>query len=435
MRSHLKFGLLRNLTGLLLFTLCGACASSVDLANQGFAELARGKISAAEKKFGKSISKDPTNSRATYGLCVVRREQKEALKAIDFCKRALELSPKDGEVHFTLGEIHAQQLDYTSAVAETRRAYDLLKGDNSRAIYNLARFLTVKGESSAAINWLFLFYDRPGVMAAYQARSLRESDFFNLRNDERFLRWLSGIRRLKLSILAANAGYHDIFHNASDGYVSVSYGGKLLLYTDVIEDDPTPEWSNNYVIFDYRLGEKVQLSLIDHDISEDDYLGGFQMWDLKPGTAWYQNLFKVRIEDSLNTVDSTGYRRPQNITPLQILVAAGIAYAYIKSKDDLRAAPSVSPSYHPSSGTIAAKLLSCAAQQGVSSVVGNPAAAGAIAEALAAGLEDRRYSLGNAAKGAVVGYVGDELRRSGHQDLAATVGAGELLFCALNALR
>lgn len=177
MRSLLKFGLLRNLTGLLLMAVCGACASSGDLANQGFAKLAQGKVSAAEKKFGKSIIKDPANSRATYGLCVVRREQKEILEAISFCKKALELSPKDGEVHFTLGEIHAQQLDYASAIVETRKAYDLLKGDNSKAAYNLARFLTVNGESSAAIDWLFLFYDSPRVLATYQARALREADF------------------------------------------------------------------------------------------------------------------------------------------------------------------------------------------------------------------------------------------------------------------
>jgi C2 domain-containing protein len=435
MRSLLKLGLLRTQALLLLLTVCGACASSGDLATQGFAKLAQGKVAVAEKKFGKSINKDPTNSRATYGLCVVRREQNEVLEAIGFCKKALELSPRDGEVHLTLGEIHAQQLDYANAITETRKAYDFLKGDNSRAAYNLARFLTVKGESSAAIEWLFLFYDRPGALATYQARALRESDFFNLRNDARFLRWLSGIRRLKLSILAARAGHNDIFDNASDAYASVSYGGKLLLYTDVIDDDPTPTWSSDYVIFDYRLGDKVHFSLIDHDIMEDDYLGGFQMWDLRPGTGWYQNLIQVRIEDSSDPVESTGYSRPQNITPLQVLVAAGVAYAYMKSKDELRTAPSVSTSYQPSSGTIAAKLLSCAAQQGVSSVVSNPVAAGAIAEALASGLEDRQYSLGNAAKGAVVDYVGAELNRSGRKDLAQAVETGDLLLCALSALR
>jgi hypothetical protein len=435
MRSLLKLGLLRHLTWLVLLAVLGACASSGDLADQGFAKLNQGRIAAAEKKFGKAIAKDPANSRATYGLCVVRRKQNEPREAIELCRRALTLNPKDGEAHLTLGEIHAQQLDYENAITETRKAYDFLRLDNNRAAYNLARFLAVKGESSAAIDWLFLFYDRPGALATYRTRALRESDFFNLRNDPRFNRWLNGIRRLKLSVLAAKAGYHDIFDNASDAYVSVSYGGKILLYTDVIQDDPSPEWTNDYVIFDYRLGEKIQLSLIDHDISEDDYLGGFQMWDLGPGSGWFQNLIQLRIEDTPNPVDSTGYTAPQNITPLEILVAAGFAYAYIKSKDELKAAPSVSTSYQPSSGTIAAKLLSCAAQQGVSSVVRDPVAAGAIAEALASGIEERQYSLGNAAKGAVVGYVGSELNRNGHKDLATAVETGDLLLCALSALR
>jgi tetratricopeptide (TPR) repeat protein len=434
MRSFLKVGL-HNLAWLLFLTVCGACASSGELANKGFAELAQGKVAAAEKKFGKAVIKDPTNSRASYGLCIVRRKQNQVLEALSLCKKALELSPRDGEIHLTLGEIHAQQLDYTNAITETRKAYECLKGDNSKAAYNLARFLTVHGESSAALDWLFLFYDRPSALPTYQARALREPDFFNLRHDERFLRWLSGIRRLKLSILGARAGYNDIFDNASDAYVSVSYGGKLLLYTDVIQDAPTPEWTDDYVIFDYRLGEKVYFSLIDHDISEDDYLGGLEMWNLRPGTGWYRDLIRVRIEDSADPVKSTGYNPPQNITPLQILVAAGIAYVYIKSQDELEAAPSVSTSYQPSSGTIATKLLSCAAQQGVSSVISNPVAAGAIAEALAAGLEDRKYTVGNAAKGAVVNYVSSELNRDGRRDLAAAVETGDLLLCALSALR
>lgn len=435
MRSLVKLGWFRSWAWVSLFAVCSGCSSSGELVNQGFAKLAQGNVAAAEKKFGKSITKDPANSRATYGLCIVRRQQDRIVDAVDLCKKALAMSPYDGEAHLTLGELHAEQLDYANAIKESVQAFEHLKGDNSRAAYNLARFHAVQGESSAAVGWLFLFYDRPNALPTYQARASREPDFFNLRRDERFLRWLSNLRRLKLSILGANAGRHDIFDNASDAYVSVSYGGKLLLYTDVIHDDPTPTWSNDYVIFDYRLGEKIHLNLFDHDISEDDYLGGLQMWNLKPGSNWYQNLIQVRIEDSLEPVNSTGYDRPQNISPLEILVAAGIAYAYVKSKDELKQTPSVSTSVQPSSGTITAKLLSCAAQQGVSSVVSNPVAAGAIAEALASGLEDRQYSLGNAAKGAVVGYVGQELDRSGHKDLAEAVGTGDLLLCALKALQ
>jgi hypothetical protein len=71
----------------------------------------------------------------------------------------------------------------------------------------------------------------------------------------------------------------------------------------------------------------------------------------------------------------------------------------------------------------------------VSSLVGSPLAAGAIAEALASGLEEREFTAGNAAKEAVVGYVSSELNRSGRSDLAQAVETGDLLLCALNALR
>jgi tetratricopeptide (TPR) repeat protein len=202
----------------LFLVVCVGCASSGDLATQGFSKLAKGRVPAAEEKFTKSLFKNPGDARATYGLCMVRREQESIQAAVNLCKAALELSPNDGEIHLTLGELYAQQLDYAGAVTESRMAYEWLRGDNSRAAYKLARFLAVQGEGSTAMAWLSLFYDRPSALSTYQARARRETDFYNLRNDERFARWLNSIRRLKLSVIEARAGYHDIFETASDAY-------------------------------------------------------------------------------------------------------------------------------------------------------------------------------------------------------------------------
>lgn len=84
-----------------------------------------------------------------------------------------------------------------------------------------------------------------------------------------------------------------------------------------------------------------------------------------------------------------------------------------------------------SNSTGLGKLLSCASQAVAGKLIENPAAAGAISEAIRSGLEGGNYSLRSASTAAATNYVVDKLRGEGHEDAARLVETGDFLLCAI----
>ncbi len=391
-----------------------------------------------------------------YQLGTFNRKNRKYKTAFEYLnKAALDNKSLLPYIQLTRGEIYADQYNYDQAIYYTKKAH--MHSPLPQASYNLASFYSKIGEKSKAFEYLFEFYEMPSTdYEKYQQIAINNqtTDFYSIRNDIKFRRWLSKYRRIKLSIIGAQnlpKGDTGFFvpriHEPPDPYVIVGYNRKVILCTDVRNNSHSPSWHNNYVIFDYEIGKPLFFYVRDlDDLNTDDNLIYYTLYDVKDGTFWisqfvnrrrsfYTNYpdLKFKIEDSNNYVYSTNTKTPVDLSGTEValgVMAAGTiagALAYASSSED----DSDSPSFEQ----ILNRLKSCVASNLTGRVVDDPILYGAIAEAIAVGFGKKEYSLINAGEKSAIKYISNELRRSGHHEAADFITSGRFVWCTIQSFR
>ena len=111
-----------------------------------------------QKRLDKMLSKNPNDANALYGLATVHAYEFAFDKVVEYCEKAIELDPKNITFHALLSYASTQ------------------KGDNKRAIEELATIIELGGDDSDYYVD-FAAYAQTGVdksLAVKKIASLRE---------------------------------------------------------------------------------------------------------------------------------------------------------------------------------------------------------------------------------------------------------------------
>ena len=214
----------------LLVLFMTSCSPNISkIIEKGHASLNRGDYDKAIKKFDKAAGKAKvSNDKAYHGLALAYEGKRNIALAADYEYKA-------------------------------HKANDL----NPEYCYNIARYNAYSGNKPNAYAWLY----HVGFCVA-KSKSFRSMDhyinqasgepfFESLEGDEKFYRFLNGgYRRVKIQIESGKSSESDKFtQNDQFAVVSaytVSGKNKVILATDVIQDDNSANFYNEYVIFDYK---------------------------------------------------------------------------------------------------------------------------------------------------------------------------------------
>jgi len=278
-----------------------SCASSSKLVSKGWKEVGRGNYKKAEKKFFKAIRKERNNDKAYEGLAFMEAQRRDYIKAEVYMEKAYSLRP----------------------TADRAYAY--------------ARFANKRGKQNKAMELLYQI-PKLGNFDYYRGLAKKESDFSSLKGDGRFNRYLLGYRRLKIQPYYAYSSEDDgLLGGENDMFVVVENQNKILLTTEVIQDNNIARWSNDYVIFDYPLNSSISISLLDEDVVKHDNLLSVKGY-FTPNDYTWQNrrntTLKVKVSDTDSPPYTTGNMVPYELGIGGVAAAIGIgalAYASINN--------------------------------------------------------------------------------------------------------
>lgn len=253
----------------------------------------------AERRFLKAIEKDKKSVNAYIGLGLTKREQTKNYEAVKNFEKALEYDSKNPEALFQLARIQS------------------LMGNKSEAYESLLKLAYTTSFSN------------------YKYQISNNYDFSNLKHESKFERLLDGYRRTKLKILSA---YSNDEWTGDDHFIVVaaqvpSGENQIILVTDELSDRDNAYWDNEYVIFDYKTGSRVNIKHFDADVTEYELLSSWQgELPFKYDTYTIQNnkgKFSFSLSDSEENTYSTIKSLPGTISVRDILYtigAAGIIY-------------------------------------------------------------------------------------------------------------
>src|SRR5690606_12952814 len=111
---------------------------------------AAGAFDEAEDGFRFALEKQPDSSRAHHGLARALASHNQLDEAMNSAQRALRLSPRDGEIHHTVGAIFERMRRYEQAAAAYTNYVNLLpnRDRSEKAAWSRSqiRFLKSFGE-------------------------------------------------------------------------------------------------------------------------------------------------------------------------------------------------------------------------------------------------------------------------------------------------
>ena len=316
------------------------CVSTTTLIDKGFSKIGNGNFDKAESKFTKALEKKTYKDngvihKAYHGLSVVAASRQNYVMAENY--------------EFKAHENNTTNLEYA---------------------YNLAKFKANKGEMQKAYNWLFYLGDIEangyGRINVYTQKALNEPMFRTLNDDIKFQRFCQGYRRVKLSILRGYSSESDKW-TENDQFATVAANlpsgeRKLILCTNVIEDDNSAVWSNQYVVFDYKLGTTLKINQLDEDYTSHDVLSAYTgsiPFDLNlKEIKGNQSRLELNIQDTEQASYTSGTTAPSTIDPtlIGIAIAGAVVYgagelAYSGIKNMMSSSNSYSSSSYSSSSS------------------------------------------------------------------------------------
>ncbi len=359
-----------------------SCASSEKLVKKGWREYQKNKLIKADKLFSKALKRKGYKEGAYEGKAFTSR---------------------------SFG-------NYDNAEYYISKAYNL-NSNSAKNTYNYACFSNLNGNKNRAMNLLFKIPSK-GDFDYYRKLASKDKDFKSLRDNPKFIHFLSGYRRLKIKPYSAYSNDDDGLFNENDLFVIVENKGKIILATDVIQESNKANWSNEYVIFDYPLDSKIKIILMDEDIVEHDklvYVNGLitetDNYTFKSGTSY----LKVNITDVESEPYTTGTYLPSEVSLSELALGVGALYLVSKVED--------------LDNSFLTRLVDCSTKAGISYYIENPIYAAAVEEAYDSVKEKRGYSFNNLSEGVVKSLVIDELRNRGYEDLANLIEVADYANC------
>jgi hypothetical protein len=141
---------------------------------------------------------------------------------------------------------------------------------NADKTYKLALFNAELSNTDNSLSYLSKLYDNYRY-EYYRKKALKDiSNFKNLLSNNKFKRWISGVRRIKIKPISAYSNDWELSGN--DLFVAITNNKGSLLCTEVVDNKDYAKWFNEYVIFDYEIGEDIYLKLFDADVTENELL-------------------------------------------------------------------------------------------------------------------------------------------------------------------
>lgn len=377
----------RNYIFLVAFTLLlTSCAStSLQLANKGFEKYSQKDYTKANKLFDKALKKKGTKEKAYEGKAFVSSKFQNYRDAEFYISKAYSINPK-----------------------------------SANHTYNYACFSNLNGKPNQAMN---LLYEIPakGNFEYYRKLASKDKGLESLKSNQKFIRYLSGFRRLKIQPYSAYSDISDGWFNQNDLFVVVENNGKIILVTDVVQESNNANWNNDYVVFDYPLESKIRIILMDEDIFEHDkfiYINGLitkpDDYNFTSGNSY----LKVNITDVESYPYTTGTYLPSEVSLTELALGVGALYLVSKA-DDL-------------DNSFLTRLIDCSTKAGISYYVENPIYAAAIEEAYDSVKEKRGYSFSNLSGNAIKSLVIDELRDRGYSNLANLIEVADYANCVFS---
>ncbi|MEQ8910008.1 MAG: tetratricopeptide repeat protein [Vicingaceae bacterium] len=307
--------------------------------------------------------------------------------------------------------------NYRKAIEFMEKCFDIEPSANT--IYNLALFNSKNGSYKKSLEHLLKLYDYEEYEELRKKVIRNIASFRDLHKYDMFNRWLAGKRRLLIRPLAAVTEEGEL--SGDDLFLTVSYNNQLILATREMHNRDYVEWNNELVIFDYKLGETIDIVLFDADVMENEPLGRFTYNKLPKnlGSIILDTLairIKLKIEDSDFSVYTSGIYTPEPAKLEEVLAGMGIAVVAISalSLED---------------GNPISRIVSCFSQTAISSSIKDPAIAGIISEATASVIENKGFSLAKTSTNVISNGIVNELRANGHYKAANLVNSGMFLEC------
>jgi hypothetical protein len=287
-----------------------SCSSTAGLIETGYAKLQQGNNDKAEAKFTKALEKktykdNAVIDKAYHGLSMVASNKGNYSRAKDY--------------EYKAHQINNNSFEYA---------------------YNLAKFNAQEGDTKNAYNWLFYLGDISargyGSMSSYGQRASTDPFFSALSDDNKFQRFCAGYRRLNISILRGYSSESDKF-TENDQFATVSAvvnsgDRKVVLCTNTIDDDNSASWSNQRVVFDYKLGTSVKIAQFDEDYTSHDLLSSYtgsipydlNLTEIKGDRSGLQ----LSVQDTEQGAYTSGTSIPSTISPTLVGIAVAGAIVY-----------------------------------------------------------------------------------------------------------
>ena len=274
-------------------------------------------------------------------------------------------------------------------------------------IFRTARFYVQTKNIESSFELLFRLYESQNY-EVYRILAENDGVFNSLSNDERYKRWVNGIRRIKLLIDSASSDDFDQWGTQNDLTVIIlDSDGQLLLSTENVEDDNRPIFWYNEVIFDYKVGDLVGFLLMENDHPNEPETYIYKFNELSFG------------EDVISSYGNFGYGK------WEARINYHIEDTYIRPRSDNLLVPQ---------GVLSGNreiicFWSCLAQSILGEFTNSAELTGLISELINSYTNNTKYSWKNGVKETLLNYISNGLRESGYDDAADKLEISRFFDC------
>jgi hypothetical protein len=344
--------------------------------------------------------------------------QRDFLKSEVYFSKSLKKRPYQDDAYRGLAFVNANGFNnYRNAEYYMGEAYRL--NSNASNTYNYACFTNRNGHAQKAMELLFELPDK-NQFDYFRKQAATDSDLSSLKSNPKFVRYLSGYRRIKVEPYFGYCFDSDgLFSGENDLFLLVENQGKIILVTNVVQNSNRANW-NDYVVFDYPLNSSVRFLLMDEDNVKHDKYTELRTVLNKPGSfssGNSQSGFRFRVSDSENSVYTTGTDLPAEISLSSLALGYGI-YQEIQSRD--------------SDNSFYNRLIDCAVVAGISYFVENIAYATVITEAYNRVRNQQGSSFYSLSASVIKSLMINQLKKGGHPTAALALEGIDFLNCLFN---
>jgi hypothetical protein len=362
-----------------------SCATPEKLTQKGWDKYNEKNYGKAEQLFSKSLKKQTYQSSAYEGLAFVN----------------------------SVGYGNYRKAEYYMG-----QAYRL--NSSSSCTYNYACFANRNGNAQKAMNLLFEIPAK-GNFDYYRKLASKDSDLSSLKNDPKFIRYLSGYRRIQVEPYYGYCRDNDgIGGGENDLFMVVEHQGRIILVTNVIQNSNKAFWTSDYVVLDYPFNSEIKFFLIDEDVFKHDKYAQAKMSVAQVGEFSFDagiSGFKIRFSDTERSPYTTGTRLPPEISLAELALGTNGLYLVTQAFD--------------LDNSFVTRLIDCTIKVGINYFVDNIVHASLLSEVYDAVRKRQGVSFYSLSISVVKNLIIRELIRRGHPVLAATIEVADYLNCVL----